>query len=72
MSRKGRERPFCLQLWKENHVLRHVVVSRRGWKLGVKKFLHISPSQAAVHWLPLHFFIGFKVPVMTYKALNQG
>ena len=37
---------------------------------GVKKFHHISPTLATLHWLPIHFLIDFKVLTITYKALN--
>ena len=37
---------------------------------GVRKQQHISPTLAALHWLPIHFYIDFKVLMMTYKALN--
>ena len=37
---------------------------------GMRKHQHISPTLAALHWLPIHFRIDFKVLMMTYKALN--
>ena len=37
---------------------------------GVKKYQHISPTLAALHWLPIHFRIDFKVLMLTYQALN--
>ena len=37
---------------------------------GVRKYPHISPTLVALHWLPIRFCIGFKVLMMTYKALN--
>ena len=37
---------------------------------GVKKFQHISPTLAALHWLPVHFHIDFKVMMITLKALG--
>ena len=37
---------------------------------GVRKYQHISPTLAALHWLPVRFCIDFKVLMMTYKALN--
>ena len=37
---------------------------------GVKKFQHISPTLAALHWLPVHFHINFKFTMITFKALN--
>ena len=37
---------------------------------GTRKYQHISPTLAALHWLPIHFCIHFKVLMMTYKALN--
>ena len=37
---------------------------------GVRKFQHISPILAALHWLTIRFCIDFKVLMMTYKALN--
>ena len=36
----------------------------------VRKYQHISPTLAALHWLRIHFRIDFKVLIMTYKALN--
>ena len=38
---------------------------------GVRKHQHISPTLAALHWLPVRFCIDFKVLMMTYKALNS-
>ena len=37
---------------------------------GVKKYQHISPTLAALHWLPIRFRIDFKLLTLTYKALN--
>ena len=37
---------------------------------GVRKYQQISPTLAALHWLPVRFLIDFKVLMMTYKALN--
>ena len=37
---------------------------------GVKKYQQISPTLAALHWLPIRFCIEFKVLMLTYKALN--
>ena len=37
---------------------------------GVKKYHHISPTRAALHWLPIRFCIDFKMLMITYKALN--
>ena len=37
---------------------------------GVRKHQHISPTLAALHWLPVRFRVNFKVLRMTYKALN--
>ena len=38
---------------------------------GVKRFHHISPTLATLHWLPNCFHIDFKVLTITYKALNS-
>ena len=38
---------------------------------GVRKFQHISPTLAMLHWLPICFRIDFKVLMLTYKALNS-
>ena len=37
---------------------------------GVRKHQHISPTLAALHWLPIRFHVDFKVLMITYKALN--
>ena len=37
---------------------------------GMRKYQHISPTLAALHWLPIRFRIDFKVLMMMYKALN--
>ena len=37
---------------------------------GLRKHQHISPTLAALHWLPIRFRIDFKVLMMMYKALN--
>ena len=36
----------------------------------VKKYHHISPILAALHWLPIRFRIDFKVLMLTYNALK--
>ena len=36
----------------------------------VKRYQHISPTLAVLHWLPICFRIDFKVLKMTYKSLN--
>uniref|UniRef100_A0ABM5FF54 Reverse transcriptase domain-containing protein n=1 Tax=Pogona vitticeps TaxID=103695 RepID=A0ABM5FF54_9SAUR len=38
---------------------------------GVRKYQHISPTLAMLHWLPIRFRIDFKVLMLTYKALNS-
>ena len=38
---------------------------------GVRKYQRISPTLAALHWLPIHFRVYFKVLMLTYKALNS-
>src|SRR4029434_9703341 len=35
-----------------------------------KKYEHISPVLASLHWLPVKSRIDFKVLLLTYKALN--
>ncbi|XP_061466651.1 uncharacterized protein LOC133377174 [Rhineura floridana] len=37
---------------------------------GIKKYDHITPVLAQLHWLPICFRARFKVLVLTYKALN--
>ena len=37
---------------------------------GMRKYQHISPTLAALHWLPICFGIDFKVLMMMYNALN--
>ena len=37
---------------------------------GVRKYHHISPTLAALHWLPIQFRIDFKVLMLTSRALN--
>ena len=37
---------------------------------GARKYHHISPILAALHWLPIRFHIDFKVLMLTYKSLN--
>src|SRR4029434_1185781 len=36
-----------------------------------KKYEHISPVLASLHWLPVKSRINFKVLFLTYKALNS-
>ena len=36
----------------------------------VRKYQHISPTLASLHWLPIRFRIDFKVLMLTYEALN--
>ena len=38
---------------------------------GMRKHKHISSTLAALHWLPIHFCIDFKVLMITYKPLNS-
>ena len=38
---------------------------------GVRKYQHISPILATLHWLSIRFRIDFKVLMLTYKALNS-
>ena len=38
---------------------------------GVRKHQHISPTLAALHWLPVRSRVDFKVLMITYKALNS-
>ena len=38
---------------------------------GVKRYQHIFPTLAALHWLPIHFHADFKVLTITYKALKS-
>ena len=35
-----------------------------------KRFEHITPVLASLHWLPIKFHIDFKVLLITFKALN--
>ena len=35
-----------------------------------KRLEHISPDQADLHWLPVLFPFGFKMFLVTFKALN--
>ena len=37
---------------------------------GTRKYDHITPVLAKLHWLPVHFRIDFKVLLLTFKALN--
>ena len=37
---------------------------------GVKRYQHISPMLAILHWLPIRFCVDFEVLMMAYKALN--
>ena len=38
---------------------------------GVRKHQHISPTLAALHWLPVRLRVDFKVLMITYKALKM-
>ena len=38
---------------------------------GTGRFEHIRPILAHLHWLPIRFWLQFKVLVMTFKALNS-
>lgn len=37
---------------------------------GTRKFEHISPVLASLHWLPVHFRIHFKILLFVFKSLN--
>ncbi len=37
---------------------------------GTRKYEHISPILASLHWLPVHFRIQFKILLFVYKSLN--
>ena len=56
-----------LRLMRKLQIVQNVVARLLS---GVRKHHHISPNLAALYWLPVHFHIGFKVLMMTYKALN--
>ena len=56
-----------LRLMRKLQMVQNVVVRLL---TGVRKHQHISPTLAALHWLPVHFHIYFKVLMLTYKALN--
>ncbi len=36
----------------------------------MKIFDHITPILQSMHWLPIKFRIGYKILLLTYKALN--
>ncbi len=37
---------------------------------GTRKYEHISPILASLHWLPVHFRITFKMILFVFKSLN--
>ena len=37
---------------------------------GTKRFEHITPVLASLHWLPIKFCIDFKVLLITFKAVD--
>ena len=37
---------------------------------GTRKYDHISPILASLHWLPIHFRIHFRILLFTFKSLN--
>ena len=37
---------------------------------GTRKFEHISPILASLHWLPVHFRIYLKIILFAFKSLN--
>jgi len=37
---------------------------------GTRKYDHISPILASLHWLPIHFRIHFKILLFAFKSLN--
>ena len=67
---------ICMKFSFFNHFIRLMrklqVVQNAAARLlsGVRKFQHITPTLAALHWLPIWFLIDFKVLMLTYKALN--
>ncbi len=38
---------------------------------GAKKYDHVTPILASLHWLPLHFRVQFKIVLFVFKALNN-
>ena len=38
---------------------------------GTKKYDHVTPILASLHWLPIHFRIQFKILLFVFKALND-
>ena len=38
---------------------------------GTRKYDHISPILASLHWLPITFRINFKILLITFKALSE-
>ena len=37
---------------------------------GIRKYEHINPALATLHWLPVKYRIDFKILLRTYKACN--
>lgn len=37
---------------------------------GTRRFEHITPVLAALHWLPVKFRVDFKILLLTFKALH--
>lgn len=37
---------------------------------GTKKHEHITPTLASLHWLPVRFWINFKIALFTFKCLH--
>ncbi len=38
---------------------------------GAKKYDHVPPILASLHWLPVHFRVQFKILLFIFKALNN-
>ena len=74
----GKWRPFCLGLYVLMFGIpkEHTTQLQMRWNYAShviarwRKYDHITPVLVYLHWLPLNQRIGFKILLLTYKALN--
>ena len=72
--------PNCIAIWILLHICFHTNSTIKSLQLvhnaaarlltRTRKFDHITPILASLHWLPITFRSDFKVLLLTYKALH--
>ena len=69
------QRDYCNALYvgvSGSSITHHQMVQNAAARLvtGTRKYEHISPILASLHWLPIQFRIHFKILLYAFKSLN--